>query len=329
MAASILIVDCAVRRYIACISRAVPERTARALHASGDCENPVAAAAGFQEPSLVFLAGTSTRCWTAPAPPNSCVRAAAASHSSKRGTSGASCAAPTRSDCATRQGPRDRRIQLSHRPGGVDRGLPLGGRVDERGWRIDGCAGGFHRHAAARSLCSSGRRPALGPRPAWPPRGRLAIGALAAIAVLLSRLVVLDARSVAGARALPARAGLAVPAHHRTWAVGLVSLADRHSAAGAAAARFHSAAAVLAQCSCGYLGPARLCLHRDRSAGPVRDHRQAADRPGAAVRRRRRRLGLAAVGLARPSTRAFPPATRPRPLRRPLPSARSGRRRAR
>jgi undecaprenyl-diphosphatase len=40
-------------------------------------------------------------------------------------------------------------------------------------------------------------------RPAWPPHGRLALGALAAILILVAVVVALDARSVAGARALP------------------------------------------------------------------------------------------------------------------------------
>ncbi len=46
--------------------------------------------------------------------------------------------------------------------------------------------------------------PAPGRRPAWPPHGRLALGALAAILVVAVAVVALDARSVAGARALPA-----------------------------------------------------------------------------------------------------------------------------
>lgn len=55
---------------------------------------------------------------------------------------------------------------------------------------------------------------ALGPRPAWPPRGRLAIGALAAILIVAVAVVALDARSVAGARALPA--ALVWPFRHIT-----------------------------------------------------------------------------------------------------------------
>jgi undecaprenyl-diphosphatase len=43
-----------------------------------------------------------------------------------------------------------------------------------------------------------------GRRPAWPPHGRLALGALAAILIVVVAVVALDARSVAGARALPA-----------------------------------------------------------------------------------------------------------------------------
>jgi hypothetical protein len=46
--------------------------------------------------------------------------------------------------------------------------------------------------------------PAAGRRPAWPPHGRLVIGALAAILVVVVVTVALDARSVAGARMLPA-----------------------------------------------------------------------------------------------------------------------------
>jgi undecaprenyl-diphosphatase len=47
----------------------------------------------------------------------------------------------------------------------------------------------------------SPRRP--GRQPAWPPHGRLALGALAAILIVVVAVVALDARSVAGARALP------------------------------------------------------------------------------------------------------------------------------
>ncbi len=48
------------------------------------------------------------------------------------------------------------------------------------------------------------RPPPPGRRPAWPPHGRLAIGALAAVLIVAVVVMMLDARSVAGARALPA-----------------------------------------------------------------------------------------------------------------------------
>ena len=45
--------------------------------------------------------------------------------------------------------------------------------------------------------------PESGRRPAWPPHGKLALGALVAIVIVGGAALVLDARSVAGARALP------------------------------------------------------------------------------------------------------------------------------
>ena len=43
-----------------------------------------------------------------------------------------------------------------------------------------------------------------GRKPAWPPRGRLALGALVAIVFVVAAVIMLDARSIAGARQLPA-----------------------------------------------------------------------------------------------------------------------------
>ena len=79
----------------------------------------------------------------------------------------------------------------------------------------------------------------------------------------------------------------------------------------------------------GDFGPAGLCVHGDRRAGAVRRHRQAADRPRAAVRGRRRSVDLAAVRSGGPTTPAFRPATPPRRLPRRSRSARSGRGRGR
>jgi len=53
------------------------------------------------------------------------------------------------------------------------------------------------------ALLFRSQRPS-GRRPAWPPKGRLAIGAVVAILVLVATVALLDARSVAGARQLPA-----------------------------------------------------------------------------------------------------------------------------
>ena len=76
-------------------------------------------------------------------------------------------------------------------------------------------------------------------------------------------------------------------------------------------------------------GAARLCVHRHRAAGPVRHHRQAADRPRPAAGRRRRYVRLPAVLAGRSTMRACRPAMPPRPLRRWSRSARSFPRRGR
>ena len=87
---------------------------------------------------------------------------------------------------------------------------------------------------------------------------------------------------------------------HRSGQVGLVSVADGDSPADAGCAQFPRPAAVLARRSRGVRGAAGLRLYRDRAAQPVRNDHQERDRPGAAVRRRQRHLGLRAVHLARP-----------------------------
>jgi len=62
---------------------------------------PLAASAGYEEPSLVFLAGTKTHLTDAAVPPISCCPAVAVLPSSKRGNNVPLPCAPRQSDCAT------------------------------------------------------------------------------------------------------------------------------------------------------------------------------------------------------------------------------------
>ncbi len=68
------------------------------------CEHPVAASAGYEEPSLVFLAGTKTRFTDAAAPPISSMAGLAASPSSRAARSAPLRCAPRRSGCDTPAG---------------------------------------------------------------------------------------------------------------------------------------------------------------------------------------------------------------------------------
>ena len=297
---------------------------ARYLRVAG-CENPIAAAAGFHEPSLVYLAGTSTRLLDGTGAadflrPGGCRFAFVEARHERSFL--------RRADAiGLRYAPRAavRRIQHQHRTFGVDRDLPGGRRPMTRpeiaAWR-----------AVARSRISAARwrlffRPPRPPgrRPAWPPHGRLAIGALAAILIVAVAVMVLDARSVAGARALPA--ALVWPFRYITdlGLSGWFLFPTAFLLLAIAAADSPALPRFLAQCAGGHFGAARLCFHGDRRAGTVRGDHQAADRPRAAVRRRRGRLDLSAVRSGGPTMRASRPATPPRRSPRRSPSARSGR----
>ena len=286
------------------------------------CENPVAAAAGFHEPSLVYLAGTSTRLLD--------------------GTGAADFLRPG--------GCRFAFVEARHERGFLRRADAIGLRYFP-GPRIEGYnistgrsvsiaiyRRGTHeamsalksRLRAVASECGGavtlffGRRRLCGRRPAWPPHGGLAIGALVAILIVAVAVAVLDARSVAGARALPA--ALVWPFRHITdlGLSGWFLFPTAFLLLAVAAADSAGTAEVLAQCACGYLGAIGFIF-------------MAVAVPGLFVAILKRLIGRARPFVAGeepgprsfssggPITPAFLPATPPRRSPLPLRSARCGR----
>ena len=162
IAASILIVDCAFwhrrcRRYPAAVSRAC---RSPATCGTAGCENPIAAAAGYHEPSLVFLAGTSTRLLDGTGAadflrPGGCRFAFVEARHERQFP-----ATRRRDRAALLARAADRRIQHQHRPVGVDRDLP-GGR-----WPMsDGIAAGGAFASNASCAVASVLQAAAGARP--------------------------------------------------------------------------------------------------------------------------------------------------------------------
>ena len=216
-----------------------------------------------------------------------------------------------------------RGLQLLHRPRDFDRGLSIRGRAVS-------AAGGARRSRRRRrrgcGSCAERARRRSRRCCATAPAGRMAAAAgrmlllgaaLAVVAIVCDhvparRLVAL----AAGAGGLPTVAG-----RRRSTASPISACRagfcgrSGSSLIALAAARLAGAAAVLARHVLAAwavrLGFVFTAIAR---AGPVRDHRQAADRARAAVRRRRRHLGLRAVQLAARLSRACRPATPPRPL---------------
>ena len=146
---------------------------------------------------------------------------------------------------------------------------------------------------------------------------------------LIACMFVLDAWSVSQRPPASGRSDRGGAQLHRSGQVGLVPVAARRRPAGAGRARLPGRAAVLAR-RAGRVGcAAGLRVYRHRAAGPVCDHRQAADRARPAVRRPATTSGPTSRSTGTPATPACRPATPPRPLRRWSPSARSFRRRGR
>ena len=146
---------------------------ARVLRDSG-CAQPVAAAAGYQEPSLVFLAGTSTR-----------LTDGAGAAEFLRGGECRFAFVEARQERSFAQraeaiglrytrGPRIEGDQFQHRIAGHDCGLSLGRLRHERHRRAQACGGATRAAVAAMdrapmwrngSGCSAGRRAPERPRP--------------------------------------------------------------------------------------------------------------------------------------------------------------------
>ena len=148
--------------------------------------------------------------------------------------------------------------------------------------------------AAQSQRCCERRAASAAPEPSR----ALALGAAVAVAAVVATMLAVRCLGAGGGAAVAAQPGRCLQPPHRFRPVRLVPLAARARLDRARACRFACHAGVSAPCAGGVGGAARLRLHRDCAARPVRDHRQAADRARAPVRRRRRRLGLSAVRLA-------------------------------
>ena len=142
-------------------------------------------------------------------------------------------------------------------------------------------------------------RAAAAPPVAVAAAGRIALAAALAVAAIVvdhgaARCAARSSRAAAAGRLI-----VRLQRFHRFRPVGLVPVAARHRPAGAAVLD----SPAMPRFSRGCWRPSRFgsasCFSRSRCPACLH-HRQAADRAGAALRRRRRRLGLCAVHLAGP-----------------------------
>ncbi len=281
---------------------------ARVLRDSG-CSQPVAAAAGYQEPSLVFLAGTSTRLTDA----------------RRRRRVPARRGLPLRLRRST-PGEELRPTRRSDRPALHARAAHRGRSIsapDRRSRLRSTAREPRHERRRRAQACADAARTAVAPMdrrqcsamagPDRPPGARPSsrVRAVACSAPPRRRRRHCDSAHCGDddcARRLGDQGG-AAPADvaddrlrriDRLRQIRLVPDSDRRRAARDCRARVARASPHVASGACSHLGADRLRVSGDRRARPCRHHREAPDRSRASAGRcRRRPIPLSAVRLGR------------------------------